>query len=157
MAKDTTNVFISHIHEDDEGLKKLKDLLSENGMAIRDYSVNKDNPNNAKSESYIKSEILTPRIEKSSVLIVYITPDTKESDYVNWEIEHAHTKDKRIVGVWAWGEKGCDLPQALDKYYDAIVGWIGNDIIDAIDGKLDGYEAPDGTPRGSRPIKRHKC
>ena len=157
MTDDTKNVFISHIHEDDEGLGKLKDLLNKNGRTIRDYSINKDNPNKAKSEDYIKSQILAPRIDQSSVMIVYITPDTKGSTYVDWEIEYAHTKDKRIVGVWAWGEKDCKLPAALEKFYDAVVGWSGGNIIDAIDGKIDGFENPDGTPRGPRPIKRHPC
>ena len=41
------NTFISHIHEDDEGLGKLKSLLKDNGMTVRDYSINADNPNNA--------------------------------------------------------------------------------------------------------------
>lgn len=36
MAQDSTkSVFISHVHEDDAGLKKLKDLLAK-GMSIRD-------------------------------------------------------------------------------------------------------------------------
>ena len=36
MANDTKNIFISHIHEDDEGLAKLKDLIKSNGMTPRD-------------------------------------------------------------------------------------------------------------------------
>lgn len=157
MSNDIKNVFISHIHEDDEGLGKLKELLNANGMTIRDYSINADNPNNAKSEDYIKSQILAPRIDQSSVLIVYITPDTKGSAYVDWEIEYAHSKEKRIVGVWAWGEKGCDLPKALDNLFNAVVGWNGDNIIDAINGKIDGFEKPDGTSLGPRPITRHPC
>jgi len=36
MGQDSTkNVFVSHVHEDDAGLKKLKDLLAK-GMSIRD-------------------------------------------------------------------------------------------------------------------------
>lgn len=157
MTTDTKNVFISHIHEDDEGLAKLKKILSDNGLAVRDFSVNSDNPNNAHSEAYIKSQILAPRIEKSSTLVVYISPETKDSDYVNWEIEYAQKLDKRIVGVWARGESGCAIPEALDNYYDAIVGWNGNNIIDAINGVVDGYEAPDGAPGRMRPLRRHPC
>ena len=112
MADETKNVFISHIHEDDDGLGKLKDLLKCKGLTIRDYSINADNPNNAKSEDYIKSEILAPRIQQSSTLVVYITPETKTSEYVNWEIEYAQSKDKRIVGVGAQGGNGCEVPEA---------------------------------------------
>jgi len=157
MASDTRNVFISHIHEDDDGLKKLKDLLDGHGMTIRDYSVSSDNPNNAHSESYIKSEILTPRIQLSGVVVVYISPDTKDSEYVNWEIDYAHKNEKRVVGVWADGEAGCELPEAFDELSDALVGWTGNRIIDAIEGKIDGWYNPDGSSATRRDIERYSC
>lgn len=157
MANETKNVFISHVHEDDPGLSKLKNLLRDNGMTIRDYSINSDNPNNAHSENYIKSQILAPRIQQSGVLVVYISPNTKDSEYVNWEIEYAHKLGKRIVGVWAHGESGCQIPQALSDYADAVVGWRGSRIIDAINGAIDGFENPDGTPSTPRDIKRYSC
>ena len=157
MAEERKNIFISHIHEDDEGLGKLKSLLKNNGLTVRDYSITADNPNNARSEDYIKSEILAPRIRQSSTLVVYISPETKDSEYVNWEIEYAQKQDKRIVGVWEHGEKDCEVPEALDKYHDAIVGWTGDRIIDAINRKIDGWESSDGTPGVPRDINRHSC
>lgn len=157
MADETKNVFISHIHEDDSGLSKFKVLLKDNGMTIRDYSINSDNPNNAHSEDYIKSQILAPRIRQSGVLVVYISRDTKDSEYVNWEIEYAHRLGKRIVGVWAYGENGCEMPRALNDYADAVVGWRGSRIIDAINGKIDDFENPDGTPNTLRDIVRYSC
>jgi len=157
MANETKNIFISHIHEDDEGLGRLKSLLKDNGMTIRDYSINADNPNNAHSEDYIKSEILAPRIRQSGTLVVYISPETKASKYVNWEIEYAQKQDKRIVGVWAHGESGCEVPEALDNYADAVVGWTGDNIIDAINGEINDWRNPNGTPRTPRKIARHNC
>ena len=156
MVTSTKNVFISHIHEDDAGLGELKTLLGKNGMAIRDYSINSDNPNNASSESYIKSQILAPRIQACSVMVVYISPGTKNSAYVNWEIEYAQKLGIRIVGVWAHGEKGCDVPDALADYGDAIVGWHGNSIVDAIHG-TDSIEKPDGTKWDRKDIPRAQC
>ena len=157
MADKTKNIFISHIHEDDEGLGKLKSLLKDNGMTVRDYSINADNPNNAHSEKYIKSQILAPRILQSSTLVVYISPETKDSEYVNWEIEYAQKQDKRIVGVWAHGENECEVPEALQNYADAVVGWTGNRIIDAINGKINNWEHADGTQRATQDIKRYSC
>lgn len=151
------NIFISHIHEDDDGLKKIKSLADKNGMEVRDYSINSSNPNNAKSEEYIKYQILAPRINACSVLVVYITEDTKDSAYVNWEIEYAAGLGKRIVGVWAQGENGCEVPEALNDYADAVVGWNGHGIVDAINGNFSGWEAPNGTPSGPRKIYRVNC
>ena len=157
MANDTRIVFVSHSNEDDEGLGKLKSLIKRHGMTPRDYSISADNPNNAHDENYIKSRILGPRILQSSTLIVYISPETKDSRWVDWEIEYAHKKDKRIVGVWALRENGCEVPEALDKYADAVVGWGGNRIIDAIEGRINNWENPDGTIHPVRPIPRAPC
>ncbi|MGB3845886.1 MAG: TIR domain-containing protein [Sphingopyxis sp.] len=157
MAGQIKNVFISHIHEDDAGLGKIKGLLGKNGMAIRDSSINSSNPNNAKSEDYIKSQILAPQINWAGTLLVYVSPDTKNSSWVNWEIEYAHKLGKRIVGVWEHGVKDCELPDALNNYADAVVGWNGSSIIDAIEGKSDVWEKPDGGPCDVRPITRHPC
>ena len=156
-AEDIRNVFISHIHEDDEGLKKLKDLVSKHGMTWRDASITADKPNAAKNPDYIKQEILAPGIRWAGVLVVYITPDTKHSDWVNWEIEYAHKQDKRIVGVWEWGAKDCDLPEALDKYADAVVGWNGESIIDAINGDSNEWYKSDGSQQSYRHIPRYSC
>ena len=150
------NIFISHIGEDDSKLKKLKALIEKNGINVKDYSINSDKPNQAKDEKYIKGEILAPQIKKCSVLVVYISKDTKKSDYVNWEIEYARKEDKWIVGVWEEGEKGCEIPEALKDHGDALVGWNGGNIIEAINGSPV-YENPDGQPCSERDFKRHPC
>ncbi|MBN8196862.1 TIR domain-containing protein [Thalassospira povalilytica] len=154
---DTKNVFISHVHKDDDGLTDLKNLLKTKGMEVRDGSINSEKPNNAESESYIKSEILAPRINWASVMIVYISPETKDSKWVNWEIEYAYKQGKTIIGVWERGAKDCEVPEALDQYGHALVGWNADKIIDAINGDYEKFEDPDGTPCPPRPIGRHPC
>ncbi len=124
---------------------------------MRDYWISSDNPDNAKSEEFIKSQILAPRIQQCSTVVVYVSPETKDSGYINWEIEYAQSNDKRIVGVWAHGESGCELPETLAKYADAVVGWTENRIIDAINGEFDGWENPDGSQPSPRQIKRYSC
>ena len=157
MAEEIRNVFISHIHEDDEGLPKLKNLVAQRGMTCRDGSITTGKFNNASNEEYIKYDILAPRIRWASVLVVYISPETKDSDWVNWEIEYAARAGKRIVGVWAWGEKDCELPEALERHADAVVGWNGESIIDAINGDSDEFRKKDGSEWDYRNIPRHSC
>lgn len=154
---DYRNVFISHIHEDDAGLGDVKRLLGGKGFALRDYSINSLKPNNAKNEEYIKREILAPQIRQAGVFMVYITADTHASDWVNWEIDYAMQQGKRIVGVWAPGAKDSELPPALEKYADAIVGWNSDRIIDAIEGRISNWVTADGGERPNRPIKRYGC
>lgn len=156
VMAETKNVFISHIHEDDHGLKKLKDLLAPKGVEIRDSSIHTGKFNEAKDPDYIKSQILAPAINWAGTFVCYISPQTKDSEWVNWEIEYAAKQGKRIVGIWAHGENECDLPAALEEYADALVGWNGSAIVDAINGK-DGWEKPDGSPCPPVPLKRHPC
>ena len=100
MSNQTKNVFISHVHKDDDGMKDLKALLQRNGMDVRDSSINSDRPNNAKSPEYIKTEILSPRIDWASTMIVYISPETKNIEWVNWEIEESLKRENDNHKVW---------------------------------------------------------
>ena len=157
MPDEIRNVFISHIHEDDEGIGALKRLLGNTGLQIRDASISADKPNQATNDDYIKSQILAPRIRWASTLVVYVTPQTRASPWVDWEIAYAQRQGKRIVCVWAHGAKDADLPDALDKYHDALVGWNSDRVVGAIMGDIDESTTPSGEPRPMRPIARHDC
>jgi ABC-type uncharacterized transport system substrate-binding protein len=156
MANDLKNIFISHIHEDDDGLKELKTVAQKNGLDVRDSSITSEKPNKAKSDDYIK-QMLADHINWASTLVVYVSPDTKDSKWVNWEIEYAAKAGKRIVGVWEHGANECEVPEALENYADAMVGWHGENIVDAIIGKANDWYNPQGQRRDYRPIKRYKC
>lgn len=157
---DKKNIFISHVHEDDAILPKLKDLISKAGMEVRDGSINSDKPNAASNEDYIMREIIAPRIRWASTLVVLITHDTAQSDWVNREIMCAIEQGKNVVGVFAQGATDADIPEALAKHAAAIVGWQGDRVVDAINGKLTGWDDPaTGSPRtsGDWTIKRYSC
>ena len=157
MPQDIRNVFISHVHEDDDGLADLKSLTLRHGMSCRDASITRDKFNAAHDENYIKYQILAPRINWCSVLVVYISPITKYSQFVDWEIEYAHKQGKRIVGVWEKGAKDCELPEALNHYADAVVGWNGESITDAINGESNEWHEQSGAMYQYRAIRRYSC
>jgi len=157
---DTKNVFISHVHEDDELLPDLKQLIARAGMEVRDGSISSDKPNDAENEQYIKREILTPRIDWASTLVVLITHDTADSWWVNWEIKRAVQLGKRVIGVFAQGATDADVPEELGKCGDAaIVGWRGDRVVDAINGDIAEWDNPQsGKPRDPEwRIQRYKC
>lgn len=157
---DIKNIFISHVHEDDELLPQLKDLIGRAGMEVRDGSISSDKPNDAKSEEYIKQKILKPRIDWASTLVVLITHDTADSWWVNWEIEQAIQQGKNVVGVFAQGATDADVPAALGKCGDAaVVGWQGDRVVSAINGELNDWDDPaTGQPRSREwAAKRYSC
>jgi len=136
MKDQTRNVFISHIHEDDAVLHGLRELLKRNGHDIRDGSIDSSKPSAATRPAYITSGILAARISWASTMVVLISSKTHESPWVEWEIEYAQKQGKRIVGVWDQGAKDSDIPSALDKYADAVVGWQADRVMDAINGSI---------------------
>ncbi len=157
---DTRNVFISHVHEDDDLLPKLKELVSAAGMEVRDGSISSEKPNEATNEDYIKNSILKPRIEWASTLVVLISHDTADSWWVNWEIQYAAELGKNVVGVFAQGATDADIPEELRRLGDAaIVGWQGDRVVDAINGKIREWDTPaSGQPRPPEwAIKRWTC
>lgn len=152
---DERHIFISHIHEDDSHVDALKDLLAKQGVEVKNGSITTEKFNAAENEQYIKSEILKPRIDWASVLVVVVSEETKGSAWVDWEIGYAQETDTRIVAVYEHGESGVELPDAAKDYADAVVCWGTKNILDAIDGK-DCWEQPDGSPRPNQPLKRQK-
>lgn len=150
------NVFVSHLHEDDSRIGDLKKLASDRGLTLRDSSITADRPNNAKSPEYIKNQILAPGIDWAGTLVVLISPETKDSEYVQWEIDYAQRTDTRIVGVYTQGSAGTDVPEGLADYADAIVNWNGDAIVDAITG-TDAFRAPDGSSRSRQEIQHYSC
>jgi hypothetical protein len=157
---DIKNVFISHVHEDDSLLAGLKNLISRAGMGVRDASITDEKPNLATNEQYIKYQILAPRIDWASTLVVLVSHDTTYSDYVNWEIKYAVEHGKRVVGVFVQGATDADIPEELGKIGDAaIVGWQGNRVVDAINGDIAEWDDPrSGKPRDPDwRIQRYKC
>jgi hypothetical protein len=157
---DRKNVFISHVHEDDGLLPKFKELVSKADLDVSDYSINSSNPNEASNEEYIKHQILAPRIQACSTMVVLITENTAKSPWVNWEIQYAIAQGKNVVGVYAQGATDANIPDELAKHAAAIVGWQSERIVDAINGNITGWDDPTtGGPRtsGEWTVKRYSC
>lgn len=153
--REIINVFVSHYHEDEENIKKFKDLLSDN-YYIKNYSVTSDKYNDAHNEEYIKYQYLRPLINQSSTLICLIGPETHDSTWVDWEIKEAERLNKKIIGVYIEGAKDSDIPPALEEYADAIVGWNANNIEKALNGESVFVNA-NGSPRSYVTTGRVVC
>ena len=155
--KSTHNVFISHHNKDQEDLNNLTDLMGRNGYQLRNSSIDESKPNNANSEEYIKS-ILRDRIKWAGTVLVLIGKETASRPWVNWEIEYANSQGKRIVGVYVRGAQESDIPENLDRYGNAIVGWDSGNLLKAVQGEYNDSVTPDGAPRvGPWTPERSNC
>ncbi|MGE4423596.1 MAG: TIR domain-containing protein [Pseudodesulfovibrio sp.] len=151
------NVFISHYGRDDEHVGKMKELLQKSGYTLKNSSIDKTKPNQANNEDYIK-QLLRDRIRWAGCVTVLIGPYTHTREWVNWEIEQAAKQGTRIVGVYINGASDSDVPEAFEKYGDALVGWSSEKIIGAIEGYINNWETVDGGRRESKwSINREVC
>lgn len=158
MVAEIKNIFISHVHEDDSMLPEFKELLARNGYQIRDASIDSSKPNDAQDPEYIKSQILAPRIQWASTVVVLISPETHTSEYVNWEIEYAVKQGKKVIGVFVRGGMDSDIPDALETYGDGdACGWNAQSVIDAIEANPKEWVDDKGEVRPERPLERYKC
>jgi MTH538 TIR-like domain (DUF1863) len=146
------HVFISHHHADDAEVDKLTSLLSRAGYDIRNSSIRAKPANQERlDKGLVRPEViqrlLRRKISWAGKVVVLVGKDTHNRKWVDWEIKQAHKQGKRIVGVYARGGADADLPDSLEKYASAIVGWNSGCIMDAIDGTENPFENPDCTPR----------
>jgi hypothetical protein len=150
------NVFISHHGKDDEHVQSLKEKLKSRGCYLRNSSVDSTKPNDLTEESEIKTN-LREAISWAGTFICLIGYETYDRDWVQWEIEQAIKMGKKIIGVFAYGaSQDAEIPEALEKYSDSIIGWQLDKIIDALQNDLYYSELPNGdrrpdfasTPRG---------
>ena len=89
-------------------------------------------------------------------MICLIGTESHDSDWVDWEIREAEKLGKQIIGVYIQGAKDSDVPPALEKFADAIVGWNTDSIKRALEGESSFVNA-NGTPRESVTSGRVTC
>ena len=151
------NVFVSHFNEDEVNIQRLKYLLATKGYLLKNSSIDSTKPNAANNPEYIK-RLLRDRISWAGTFVCLIGPHTHEREWVDWEIEQANRQGKRIVGVYIDGARNSDVPENFEKYGDAIVGWTSEKIIDAMEGRINNWEDPNGITRPSKwTASRSRC
>ena len=149
---DRRHVFISHHHADDAQVTNLTNMLARSGYEIRNSSIRAKPANQRRLDAGLIPErtlkrLLRMKMSWASTVVVLIGKDTHKRPWVDWEIKKANELGKRIVGVYERGGTENDVPDAFNQYGDALVSWNSSNVIDAIEGKSDPFENPDGAPR----------
>lgn len=142
------NVFISHKGIDDDSVQNLKKRLISKGYDIRNGSIDSTKHRDTIPEKKVIERLLRMRINWASTFICLIGENTHNSKWVNYEIEQAHLKGKRIVGIYAHGCKdNVEIPEQYKKFGGPILGWNSLDKLgDIMDGKNIPNETPNGQP-----------
>jgi len=85
---------------------------------------------NSTQADYVKSRI-RPKIDRASVLLCLIGATTHRSSWVNWEITHARSNGKGLVGVMLRPQNV--KPSAIANAGAVFVPYARNEIAKAVD------------------------
>ena len=121
------HVFISFAHEDLDTVNMLRGQAKNDNIPINfdDHSVKE--PFDSKNADYIKSQI-RDKIDRSSVMVVYLSNKAAESKWVNWEIEESVRKGKGVIGVYSGDNPPSKLPSAFLANKCKAVRWSHKDL-----------------------------
>jgi hypothetical protein len=122
LGQERRNVFISFAYEDIDEVNLLrghsKNELSE--IAFNDWSV--PEAFDSVKADYIKSQI-ADRINRSSITIVYLSSDTNNSRWVNWEVEKSLELGKSVIAVYSGDKPPAALPEFVERHKIKVVPW----------------------------------
>lgn len=116
------NVFISFATEDMNEVNLLRaQAKNENSdIEFNDHSVKE--PYNSERAEYIKRKI-TERIERTSVCVVYLSVNTAQSDWVQWEVERSLDLGKRVIAVHAKDAPNFRMPTWINEHGIKVLPW----------------------------------
>ena len=116
------NVFISFSYEDIDEVNLLRGQSKNDKSPIEfnDWSVSESI--NSERAQYIKQKI-SERINQSSATVVYLSPNTPNSQWVRWEIEESMKRGKQVIGVHKGDTPPKSLPAPFKENGLKVVPW----------------------------------
>ena len=126
------NVFISFDHRDVVEVNLLRGQAKNenNDLEFNDYSLKE--PFNSERAEYIKSGI-REKIRQSSVTAIYVTDNTHESEWVEWEARESIAQGKGVICIHKGEAPPAKLPSFVSDLKLKIVPWKHKELADAIE------------------------
>jgi hypothetical protein len=116
------NVFLSFAVEDVAEVNLLRGQArnEKSDIEFNDWSVRE--PYDSARADYIRLKI-RERIAQSSTTVVYVSENTPQSKWVNWEIEESIRLGKRVIAVYRGDTAPKQVPSALGKSAIKPIPW----------------------------------
>lgn len=114
-----SSAFVPVLSKHAKGERKVI-IKDEMRIEFNDWSVSE--PINSERAQYIKQKI-SERINQSSVTVVYLSPNTPNSQWVKWEIEESMKRGKQVIGVHKGDTPPKSLPAPFKENGLKVVPW----------------------------------
>lgn len=126
------NVFISFATEDMDEVNLLrgqaKDKSTELNFSDRSIRV----PFDSDDAEYIRRGI-REKMKQVSVTVVYLSEDTEDSRWVDWEIRESHRLGKGVVGLHKGQSPPARMPPAIEELGVQVISWTHENLMQAIE------------------------
>lgn len=100
------HVFLSYSHKDMEAMRRVRDDLRAEGLAVwNDENLTPGTPS--------WKNAIEKAIENTGCLVVILSPDAKESEWIEREMDYARACRIPILPVLAWGDERSAIPFEL--------------------------------------------
>jgi hypothetical protein len=128
---DRRNVFLSFVEEDLQSVNLLRgQAKNENSnIEFNDRSLKK--PFDSRDAEYIRRGI-RERIRQSSVTVVFVSDNTTDSRWVDWEIRESLAMGKGVVAMYSGPRPPQRLPRAITENRIRVVPWNQEALAQAI-------------------------
>jgi hypothetical protein len=126
------NVFISFASEDLNDVNMLRgQAKNENSdIEFNDWSLKE--PFDSKDAEYIKRGV-RERIRQCSMTVVYVSVETTDSKWVDWEIRESIAMGKGVVAMYKGDKLPARLPKAVTDNKVPVVPWNQKELAKAIE------------------------
>lgn len=116
-------VFISFHHEDEAQVNLLRQQAKneQSDIQFTDYSVKEPFDEKWKTQC-------AERINRTSVVVVMVGPETHEREAVNWEINKAYELKKKVICVRIYRDEHHRIPQQCKDNNAKVINWDLNSI-----------------------------
>ncbi|MFC1460966.1 TIR domain-containing protein [Verrucomicrobiota bacterium] len=129
-------LFISFQHKDQMKGKGFNLLQYNKNVEVEFTSRHFLDPVKSKDKEYIKQKV-REQIAGTSVTVVLIGKDTRNSKWIPWEIECSDKNDNGILAIRLPGApplpKTCAVQKALDAFGAETIDWKPDQFADAIE------------------------
>ena len=130
------NVFISFSTKDENEVNLLRGQAKKENSNMKFNDRSLKDPVNSENEEYIKRRI-RERIRHCSVTIVYVSNNTADSDWVDWEIRESIKMGKGVLAMHKGDASPKRLPKAINENNIDVLPWNQQLINNAIQEKAE--------------------
>lgn len=126
------NVFISFDHRDEKEVNLLRgqSKKEDSDLEFNDYSLKE--PFNSEKAENIKSGI-RERIRQASVTVIFLSNNTHESKWVDWETRESIEQGKGVICVHKADSIPSKLPSFVKEFGLKLIPWKQKDLTTAIE------------------------